>query len=241
MSTLRLALSIGKKAALEMTRVLAQGPIPPPLQNLYQAGFRPNSILDIGAHVGSWTTDALRLFPSARIHMIEAQPELGTRLQCIVDSNRNCSFQIVLIGARSQDATRFVQMDDESKTGSSLYGEQTGHPRHVRELRMRTLDEAVAGFGPFDLVKLDVQGAELDVLGGADKTVRSTEVIIAELSIVEFNKGAPLATEVIGRMDELGFPLFDFASEIRDRKGRLLQANGTFVRRASALWPKPPF
>jgi hypothetical protein len=132
-------------------------------------------------------------------------------------------------------------MEDESKTGSSLYGEQTGHSRHMRELRMRTLDETVSALGSFDLVKLDVQGAEIDVLSGAEKTISSTEVIIAELSIVEFNKGAPLAIEVIGRMDELGFPLFDFASEIRDRKGRLLQANGTFVRRNSGLWPQPPF
>ena len=61
----------------------------------------------------------------------------------------------------------------------------------------------------FNMLKLDVQGAELDVLRGAARTLCGIEVIIIELSLLEYNKGAPLIGDVMARLADLGFNLFD--------------------------------
>jgi FkbM family methyltransferase len=58
-----------------------------------------------------------------------------------------------------------------------------------------------------DLIKMDVQGAELDVLKGAEKALKHCKDLILELQIVEYNKGAPLKDEVINYVEQLGFKL----------------------------------
>jgi hypothetical protein len=54
---------------------------------------------------------------------------------------------------------------------------------------------------------MDVQGAELDVLKGAEKALKHCKDLILELQIVEYNKGAPLKDEVINYVEQLGFKL----------------------------------
>jgi hypothetical protein len=55
------------------------------------------------------------------------------------------------------------------------------------------------------MIKMDVQGAELDVLKGAEETLKTAKHVILELQRVEYNKGAPLKDTVIEYMDSLGF------------------------------------
>jgi hypothetical protein len=50
-------------------------------------------------------------------------------------------------------------------------------------------------------------GAELDILKGAKETLKSCQHLILELQSVEYNKGAPLKTEVIDYLHLTGFDL----------------------------------
>ena len=78
---------------------------------------------------------------------------------------------------------------------------------HVRKLKTVTLD-AVARLKQFpapDLIKMDVQGAELDVLKGASEVLVTAQHVILELQRVEYNKGAPLKDTVIEYMNSIGF------------------------------------
>jgi len=74
---------------------------------------------------------------------------------------------------------------------------------------MLTLDAVLARHAALgtSFLKLDVQGAELDVLAGAQRTLKHTDVILLEASLVEFNRGAPLIADVIARLRELDFLL----------------------------------
>jgi hypothetical protein len=78
---------------------------------------------------------------------------------------------------------------------------------HKRRLRTETLDSIVLG-GDFplpDLIKIDVQGAELDILRGADYCLSRCSHVILELQVVEYNTGAPLRDTVIAYMSTKGF------------------------------------
>ena len=64
----------------------------------------------------------------------------------------------------------------------------------------------------FDLIKIDVQGAELDILKGGVKTIVDCDFILVELSINKYNDGAPSADEVIVFLSNLGFQINDIFS-----------------------------
>jgi len=72
---------------------------------------------------------------------------------------------------------------------------------------MRTIDSVVKekGFPLPDLVKLDVQGCEIDILKGMSDTIKSCKHIIVELQYVQYNEGAILADEGIQYIESLGF------------------------------------
>jgi hypothetical protein len=79
------------------------------------------------------------------------------------------------------------------------------------------------------------------VLKGAAATLPGIEVVVAELSLVEYNRGAPLIADVVAELKRLGFLMFDVYPLARHESGALMQADAIFVRRESQLWAKPPF
>ena len=101
-------------------------------------------------------------------------------------------------------------------------------------VEVMTLDQALAGIvRPEDalFLKIDVQGAEEKVLAGAPRTLSQTRVVQLELSLVPLYEGQPLAHDMINAMRNRGFALADIRQEFVDpRNGRLLQADGLFVR-----------
>jgi hypothetical protein len=86
-----------------------------------------------------------------------------------------------------------------------------------------------------------VQGAELDVLRGLGCHLSKVEVMLMEISLVNYNKGAPLIDVVLSELSSMGFVLYDIVEERRDLGGRLLQIDGLFVRPTSRFCPQPPF
>jgi Methyltransferase FkbM domain len=107
---------------------------------------------------------------------------------------------------------------------------------------MRRLDDVLAEMPgrEFDLLKVDVQGAEIDVLRGGVRTLAGIVAIVIELSLLEYNKGAPLIGEVMRWLAEQGFALFDVFPVSRIPAGALLQVDRIFLRRGSSLWPRAP-
>jgi hypothetical protein len=66
-----------------------------------------------------------------------------------------------------------------------------------------------------DLVKLDVQGSELEVLKGGQRLLDSAGVFIIEVSLYEFTPGTPLIDRIMAYMAEKGFRMFDIAGTLR--------------------------
>lgn len=177
----------------------------------------------------------LRIFPDSRVFMVEAQESKRTVLeQAAAAAGKRMEFDIALLGARDGAEVDFSEME----TGSSVFAESSHFPRSVVRRRLTTLDQLLAGRGDFQrpqCLKLDTQGYELEVLRGARKTLATADVVLMEVSLLQINAGCPTFATVIEYMNEAGFAVFDFCSQIRRTDGVLWQTDLMFVRKDGAV------
>ncbi|WP_394729424.1 FkbM family methyltransferase [Altererythrobacter sp. GH1-8] len=205
------------------------------IQNLCEAGFAPGTIIDVGANVGEWARSIGDIFPHASIHMIEAQPELSSALAVSAKHiGDRASYEIALLGAQTSAEVSFYRIG----TGSSVMEEVTNLDKEIVKLPMKRLDEIdlkIAKSGP-TFLKLDVQGYELEVLKGAETILAGAEAVLMEISLLPYNRGAPLMPEIIAFMDNRGFVPYDICGQQRRVSDRaLFQIDMIFVQKDSAL------
>jgi FkbM family methyltransferase len=129
--------------------------------------------------------------------------------------------------ASFSDASSMLPLSNEGKRAWSLQ-------ESAREkVRVETLDGWVAQHRlPLpDLIKLDVQGFELEVLKGASECLRHAAAILTEVSFREFYDGQCLFHDVVRFMAEHDFWLASIGQGVN--LGRpLLQCDGFFLRSA---------
>jgi FkbM family methyltransferase len=215
------------------------------LENIRTRGFVPRGIIDIGANRGDWTRLALSIFPDASVIMIEPQDEMQPYLSKLCSSVANC--QHVKAGA-GRAAGELVQTIWPDLNGSSFLPEadssqlKSGKQRRTPVVTIDSLlCETYPKFVP-DLIKLDIQGFELEALSGANTTFGRTEVFIMETSLFGFLPGQPITREVISFMFERGYELYDITGyQRRPFDGALGQVDLAFVKsqgrfRSEARW-----
>jgi FkbM family methyltransferase len=202
------------------------------LSLLHENGFIPDLIVDVGANRGNWTLETSRVFPFASYILVDADPVNQVPLQGVCDSIPNSRFSIALLGPEHRDDMKFYQMG----TGSSVLPERTQLSRNELTLAMTTLDSLVPSPSGRILLKLDVQGYELEVLRGASEILAKAEMVVLECSLIEYNDGAPLFAEVVAFMNERNFVVYDFCGQMRRADdGALFQVDVVFARKDSAL------
>lgn len=204
---------------------------------LGQRGFRPRLAIDIGAYHGEWTQMFKRLYTGCAVIMIEAQEAKADILGKICDGYQgDVGYRIALLGPSSGVATRFVEME----TGSSVFEENSPYQRQATAKNTLTLDDLLGELAQqVDMLKLDVQGYELEVLKGCTQSLRSAKAVLMEASLIPINAGCPLIGDVMAFMGRAGFRLADFCSQIRRADGALWQTDLLFLRETSGLLPEP--
>ena len=214
------------------------------LEDLRLRGYAPRTMLDVGAHIGTFTQAFLQVFPDCVPTLVEPNPFCHEALSQL-------PFEAYPAAASSQNgrATLFLTKEWLQSTGSSLYRENTAFFRDEvvieHEVDKVRLDDLFRG-RRFDFVKIDTQGAELDVLMGAEALIRQADYILIEVSLVEFNTGAPPAEAVFNQLARMGFrsaQVTEFHRLQGVNDGGLLQLDFLFereVRRPSRAWRFAP-
>jgi len=103
----------------------------------------------------------------------------------------------------------------------------------TEQVHMKTLDSALQSqeLGPA-WVKIDTQGYELEVLGGAARTLQQAVVVQAELSLAPLYQDQPQFLTVLELLVSRGFSTFDLIPGFRSASDyRLLQCDVIAVRR----------
>src|SRR5262249_47411414 len=191
----------------------------------------PATIYDIGAYRGGWTRLAREVFPAAQFVLFEANADHAAEL-----ARAGQRHVVAALGAEDGGAKPVPVPRRGDGAGASPYVENTAHYAaenlEVRELATARLDTVMARerLARPDLIKIDVQGAELDVLAGATQTLQSASALIVEVSLIDYNRNAPLIADVMAGVERHGFKCADLCVVHRTGAGFVLQLDLLFAR-----------
>ena len=203
-------------------------------RRLHAKGYRPAAMIDVGAYEGNWTRMARSIFPEAACLMVEPQAGKAPLLERVAGELGRARFEPALLGAEAGREVTFYEME----TGSSMLPENSDVARTEVRLTTRTLDEIAADLPTPIFLKIDAQGAELQILAGARQTIPRCDLIQLEVALQVYNLGAPDFHETVTAMKQLGFVPYDFSGFSRPNGLDLVQADILFVREDSRLRPK---
>lgn len=203
--------------------------------SLLKDKMNPEYIFDIGCGHGEWFLKCNEFFPNAKYLLFDGNKLNDNKLTLLKKKYSNFSYKICLL-SDSVKKLNFFNMG----YGSSVYEEKTNFPRKVESIVSSTLENELTNLkltSTNNIIKLDVQGSEIDVLKGLNKHIELFETIILETSVKEYNKDAPLFIDVINFMNEKGYVFYDIydLKRLGDKKSFLVQFDAVFVRKNSLL------
>lgn len=173
-------------------------------------------VVDVGAAFldkGDDPYHALSAFPHVKI--IGFEPNIAACMQRTAKAGPNHTYLPYFIG----DGGRHCFYECANPLTSSLY-----EPNHPLLAKLQRMDLPVVGttevdtsrlddvseIGGCDYLKLDIQGAELMAINGAERLLKDALVVHAEVEFVPLYKDQPLFGDVDKRLRELGFMLHKF-------------------------------
>jgi FkbM family methyltransferase len=165
--------------------------------------FEPKSILDIGANVGQFYNEIKNIFPNSYYYLIEGSESCEVVLETF-----NVDYSICLLSDTEKEVDFYIRKNEPRCTGNSIYRENTSFYDDdqiiVEKKQTKTLSNLLNN-QTFDLIKIDVQGSEIDIINGGLDIIKEAKGILMEVSLMEYNQNAPTKDFVYEYMDNLGF------------------------------------
>ena len=203
------------------------------LEQARRVGLTPGTVIDVGAAFGIFSRECHKIFPDAHYVLVEPIEEYLPVLSKVMNALSRATNVTAVVAA--EDGRTFLNVHHDL-VGSSLYREVeegTDIDGVRREVRAITLDRLVGerNAPPPFLIKVDVQGAELDVLAGGQKTLAGTEYVLLEVSLFHFFHQGPAFCDVVAYMKSKGFVPYDiYGLQYRPLDGALSQIDIAFVK-----------
>ena len=203
----------------------------------------PTVVVDVGANIGLVTSTLLRSFPEAVVHAFEPTPETFDVLrQRLEDEPRAVLNQLAVSDAVG---TTTFNVDNRTHAGgsNSLLAHSASFATRARVDRYQPIEVATTtldayaeehGLDHVDLVKLDIEGAELMALRGAAGLLarQAVDFVVSEVRFVADYEGQPLLAELVEHMAGVGYTLFNLYAPAESALRQALFGDATFVSEA---------
>lgn len=175
--------------------------------------FNINSVLDVGAHAGTFTFECKKFYPDAYYYMID-----GNHITEQYIKHSGVDYRICYLSDVIKNTVVYKTKYNAFNTGDSLYRENTNYYSDsnliTEEITTSTLDEIFKNEKTFDFIKIDSQGSEIDIIKGGLEMCKRAQVFLLEASVYPYNLGAPMFDELKDFMTILGFPYNKIVSNI---------------------------
>ena len=162
-----------------------------------------DAFLDVGAHSGLYTLLGARLVGAqGRVYALEPAPANLAMLDHHLELNRLHNVTVIRAAAGARPASASFASGDSSYTGRLGEGDLTVRVEQLDDLLERDL------IRPPKLIKIDVEGAEADVLEGARRLLETARPIV--LLATHGDRARQLSTQALEaagyRLRSLGTP-----------------------------------
>ena len=195
-------------------------------------------IVDVGANRGQFALISRKVFPKARIYSFEPLEEPAQIFKKIFGNDPNVTLHTCAIGREKTSATIHITRANDSssmlpvtKTQSDMF--PGAIEQETRQVNVYPLSQLLdpASIPPASLLKIDVQGFELEVLQGCEDILQMFSHLYIECSFIELYAGQALAYQVIAWLAERNFVLSSVHNLYYGRNGMAVQGDFLFSKR----------
>lgn len=150
--------------------------------------------LDVGAHIGEFGKRFLQQFPDAEVHAFEPHPRIYSKLQTNL-ANTPAHLHHHAVGANNGSAVLYDLNWDgdyggwQASLSEELVRTHTNDAVQANPVDVCTLDTVLAreSISHVDVLKIDVEGFEMDVFKGAEEALRSNRIGLIQFEFSELN------------------------------------------------------
>ena len=195
-------------------------------------------IFDVGAYVGEIAAKYKQIFPKSTIHCFEPFPDSFQKLNQLCRDASIKTHQIAF--SDKEEKTTFHTNVDLSC--NSLLPPTEGEfkcysAKSIKDgeiqVETNTIDNfcAEAGISGIDILKMDVEGAEIKVLKGASKMLsnQAIKLIYSEVMFIPHYTDGCLFHELTAFLNKHGYTLFNLYHLKSARNGQLRWGNAIFL------------
>ena len=170
------------------------------------------TVIDCGAHVGLFSTLAGRLVGSeGRVIAVDPHPQTSGILERNLRAHQLANRRVVRVAVGDRCATAMFSLGRAGRAAySSLLAIEDADERV--EVAVTTLDELAASHAlqEVDLLKLDIEGVEIEALAGARRLLSEArvKVLMIEFGEQNLNRGAHTTTDLRDAITGAGYGLY---------------------------------
>lgn len=168
-----------------------------------------STIIDVGANDGAYAAYLKRTFDAKLVHAVEPLPQHHERL-----AQRGFIVHPVALSSQRGRTQLHVPKFDAASSIRPLTKRcltefpQIGDDEAIElDVEVDTLDELVPDLPPDSLIKIDAQGAELDILKGGRRCVGKSAIVLIEMTFVPLYEGQALFNDVHHELEKAGLSL----------------------------------
>jgi FkbM family methyltransferase len=204
-------------------------------ENLLKSLGSIKSVVDIGANKGQFSLTSRRCFPGAKIFAFEPLSSAATIFNRVFKNDSNIKLYNFAIGAKKQRAEIHISNSEDSSSLlpiSKLQNDIFPGTFEVRTeiINVERLDSFITSknIAKRSLLKIDVQGFEIEVLKGCHGLLNSFNFVYCECSFVELYSGQSMACDVVEFLRKEGFILKGVYNTSYNKQGLAIQADMLF-------------
>lgn len=195
-------------------------------------------IFDVGAYIGEVTKTYMEIFPGARIYCFEPYAESFRQLEKLSNNKMVSTYQTA-VSDHTGKTKLYINTDlscnsffSRPESGPVYYPEKARNIDEI-EVNVTTIDSFcdIENIERIDILKLDAEGAEKKILGGACNKLSKHNIylVYTEVMFIQHYEGGCMFHELSGFLEQYGYTLFNLYNLKRAKNGQLRWANAIYL------------
>lgn len=175
------------------------------------------TFIDIGANIGQYTLIASDLVGGCgRVHAFEPHPEVFRDLRenvqansfvCPQDSELSTNIELHQLALSEKEGNAQLFFGHSNNAGANSLRPTVNTSSKTVEISMKRMDDVLGHLEKIDMIKMDIEGAELLALRGGEGVIKRTKpVIVMELTNDKFTGGFGYTTDdIVAWLNDHGY------------------------------------